>query len=74
LMFSRVKGEENSTELLKIFSQEDEQEMILALDSTVEGEVANMDFSKLYEELERRVNMQSRNIQQVKLETYGGAY
>jgi hypothetical protein len=74
LMFSRVKGEENSIELLKIFSQEAEQEMIAALESAVEGEAANMDFAELYEELERRVNMQSRNIQQVKLETYGGAY
>jgi hypothetical protein len=48
--------------------------MIVALESVAEGEVANMYFAELYEELERRVNMQSRNIQQVKLETYGGAY
>jgi len=74
LMFSRVKGEENSLELLKSFSQEVEQEMIAALESAAEGEATNMDFAELYEELERRVNMQSKNIQQVKLETYGGAY
>jgi hypothetical protein len=43
----------------------------------VEEAKENIDFVKLYEEsedLERRVNMQSRHIQQVKLETCGGAY
>jgi hypothetical protein len=63
--------------LLKIFSQGVEQEMTAALEPAAEEEADNIDFVELYEELEaleRRVNMQSRHIQQVKLETGGGAY
>jgi hypothetical protein len=42
-----------------------------------EEEEENIDFVELYEELEdleRRVNMQSRHIQEVKLEIGGGAF
>jgi hypothetical protein len=77
LMFSPAEGKEHSTELLKIFSQEAEQEMTAALKLAAEGETDNMDFVELYEELEsleRRVIVQSQHIQQIKLETDGGAY
>jgi hypothetical protein len=77
LMFSPAEGEEHSTELLKIFSQEAEQEMTAALEPATEEEADNMDFVELYEELEaleRRVIVQSQHIQQIRLETDGGAY
>jgi hypothetical protein len=51
--------------------------MTTALEPATEEEADNIDFVELYEELEaleRRVNMQSKHIQQVKLETSGGAY
>jgi hypothetical protein len=51
--------------------------MTTTLEPTTEKEVDNTDSVELYEELEaleRRENMQSRHIQQVKLETCGGAY
>jgi hypothetical protein len=65
--------------LLKIFSQEDETEMTAALEPTTEEEeeADNMDFVDLYQELEsleKRVIVQSLHIQQIKLETDGGAY
>jgi hypothetical protein len=63
--------------LLKIFSQEAEQEMIAALEPATEEEADNMDFVDLYEELEaleRRVILQSQHIQQIRFETSGGAY
>jgi hypothetical protein len=63
--------------LLRIFSQGAEQEMTAALESAVEEEADNIDFVDLCEELEaleRRVIVQSMHIQQVKLETGGGAY
>jgi hypothetical protein len=77
LMSTPVEGEEHSAELLKIFSQEAEQEMTVALELTEEEEADNMDFVDLYAEmeaLERRVMVQSLHIQQVKLETDRGAY
>jgi hypothetical protein len=77
LTFSPTEGEGHSAELLKIFSQEAEQEMTAALELEVEEEADNMDFVDLYDELEaleRRVMVQSFHIQQVKLETDGGAY
>jgi hypothetical protein len=51
--------------------------MTAALEPAAEEEADNMDFVDLYEELEaleRRVMVQSLHIQQVKLETDGGAY
>jgi hypothetical protein len=51
--------------------------MTTTLEPATKAEAYNIDFDELYEELEaleRRVNMQSRNLQQVKLETGGGAY
>jgi hypothetical protein len=63
--------------LLKILSQEDEQEMNAALNRAAEGETYNMNFVELYEELEsleRRVMVQRLHIQQAKLEAYEGAY
>jgi hypothetical protein len=51
--------------------------MTAALELAAEEEADNMDFVDLYEELEaleRRVMVQSLHIQQVKLETDGGAY
>jgi hypothetical protein len=77
LMSTPAEGEEHSEELLKIFSQEVEQEMTAALELAAEEEADNMDFVDLYEELEaleRRVMVQILHIQQVKLETDGGAY
>jgi hypothetical protein len=61
LMFSPAEGEENSAELLKIFSLEVEQELTAALEFAAEGEAYSMDFSEMYEELEsleRRVILQ----------------
>jgi hypothetical protein len=52
--------------LLKILSQEAEREITATLGLAEEEEEDNIDFVELYEELEaqeRRVNMQSRNIQ-----------
>jgi hypothetical protein len=75
-MFSPAEGEEHSIELLEIFSQEVEQEITATLEFAAEEEADNMDFVDLYEELEaleRRVIVKSHHIQQVKLETDGGA-
>jgi hypothetical protein len=54
VMFSQGEGDEHSAELLKIFSQEAETEMIAALEPTAkeEEEAENMDFDDLYQELE----------------------
>jgi hypothetical protein len=71
------EAEENSTEFLKIFIQEAEQEMTAELNPAAEEETYNMDFVDLCEEfeaLEKRVIVQSRHIQQVKLEEDGGEY
>jgi hypothetical protein len=76
-MTTPAEGEVNSAELLKIFIQEPEHEMIVALELTEEEEADNMDIANLYAELEaieRRVMVQKFHIQQVKLETYKGAY
>ena len=51
--------------------------MTTTLEPTTEEEEHNIDFVELYEELEsqeRRVNMQSRHLEQAKLEIGGGAY
>jgi hypothetical protein len=72
LKFSPTEEEEHSWEWLKSFIQEVEQEM-----TTAEEEEDTMDFSYLCEELEsleKRVKVQSQQIQQAKLETGGGAY
>jgi hypothetical protein len=66
LMFSPTEGKEHSTKFLKIFIQETEQEMTATLKPTIEGEVDNMDFTELYEELEalkRRLIVQRNHIQ-----------
>ena len=63
--------------MLKIFSQEAEREITAALEPAAEEEANNIDFVELYEELEaleRRLNMQSICIQQIKLEIDGGEY
>jgi hypothetical protein len=73
----QIVGEEHLAELLKNFSLGVEQKMTAALEPATEEEADNIDFVELYEELEsleRRVNMQSRHIQQTKWETGGGAY
>jgi hypothetical protein len=73
----QISGGEHSTELLKIFSQEAEREITAALEPAAEEEADNIDFVELYEELEsleRRIDMQSRHIQQIKLETGRGVY
>jgi hypothetical protein len=73
----QILGGEHSTELLKIFSQEAEREITTALEPTTEEEDDNIDFVELYEELEsleRRIDIQSRHIQQIKLETGRGVY
>jgi len=65
-MISLVEGEKNSTKFLKIFIQEVEQEMTATLKPTTEGEVDNMDFTELYDELEalkRRLIVKSKHIQ-----------
>jgi rubrerythrin len=52
-------------EWLKIFSQEGEQEMSIALEFAAEEETNSMDFVELYEKLESidiRVMVQSLNI------------
>jgi hypothetical protein len=77
LTFAQAEGDENSVELLEIFSQEAEWEMVAVLELTEEEEEYNMDFVDLCEELEsleRRVMVQSLHIQQAKLEADGGAY
>jgi hypothetical protein len=59
------EGEENSKELLNIFSQEAEQEMTVSLKLAAEDETYSMDFADLYEELkalERRVMVQNLHI------------
>jgi hypothetical protein len=71
------EGEENSSKLLRIFSQETEQEMTAALKPVEEGEAYIMEFANMYEELESleiRVMVQIFHIQQVNLETDRGAY
>jgi hypothetical protein len=77
LMFSPAGEEEHSTEMLKIFSQEAEQEMTVALKPAAEEEVDIMYFVDMYKELEaleRRVMVQSLHIRQAKLEEGSGAY
>jgi hypothetical protein len=77
LMVSQEEKDEHSTEWLKIFSQEVETWMTVALKPAAEEEVDNMDFVDLCEELEaleRRVMVQSLHIQQAKLEEGSGAY
>jgi hypothetical protein len=62
LMSTPAEGEEHSEELLKIFSQEAEQEMTAALEPAAEEEADNIDFVDLYaelESLERRVMVQN---------------
>jgi hypothetical protein len=44
LMSTPTEGEEHSEELLKIFSQEVEQEMTAALEPAAEEEADSMDF------------------------------
>jgi hypothetical protein len=66
LIISPVEGQENSTEFLKTFSQEDEQEMTAAHESAIEKEVDIIKFIDLYEELEvleRRVIVKIQHIQ-----------
>jgi hypothetical protein len=66
LMSTPTEGDEHSTTLLKIFSQEVETEMIATLEPIAEEEADNMDFSDLYEELEsleRRVIVKIFHIQ-----------
>jgi hypothetical protein len=73
----QIVGEEHSAKLLKIFSQEAEQEMTVVLEPATEEEADNINFVDLYKELEsleRRIMVQSLHIQQVKLEIDGGAY
>jgi hypothetical protein len=77
LMSTPTEGKEHSFELLKIFIQEAGTEITAALEPTAEEEADNMDFVDLYEELEaleKRVIVKIFHIQQIKLETYTGAY
>jgi hypothetical protein len=78
LKFSHVREEEDNSEgWLKIFSQEDEQEMTAALETASEEEADSINFVDLCEELEaleRRVIVQSMHIQNARLETGEGAY
>jgi hypothetical protein len=63
--------------LLKIFNPRAEHEITTTLEPATEEEANNIDFADLYEELEaqeRKINMQSRHIQQAKLEIGGGVY
>jgi hypothetical protein len=65
LMSTPTKGGENSKELPKIFSQEAEIEMIVALNLAEEEKTDSMEFVDLYEELEslkRRVMVQIMHI------------
>jgi len=65
-MSTPTKGEEHSTELLKIFIQEAEQEITITLELTEEEEANSMDFVDLYaklEALERIVMVQILHIQ-----------
>jgi hypothetical protein len=77
LMFAQGEEEkEHSGELLKIFSQEAEQEVTAVLEAaeSEEEEPDNIDFVDLCTELEAlegRVMVQSLHIQQVKLEMDG---
>jgi hypothetical protein len=74
-LVSIARGDEHSDEWLKNFSQEDEQEITVEYEPTKkEEETDSMDLVDLCEELEaleRRVEMQSHLIQQVKLEIDG---
>jgi hypothetical protein len=81
LMSTPTEGDEHSEEWLKIFSQEAEQGTTAALEAaeeeSEEEEADDIDFVDLYEELEaleKRVIVQILHIQQIKLETDGGAY
>jgi hypothetical protein len=77
LMFSPAGEEEHSTEMLKIFSREVEQEMTVALKPAEEEEVDITYFVDMYKELEaleRRVMVQSLHIRHAKLEEASGAY
>jgi hypothetical protein len=58
--------------LLKILSQEAEQEMVVALEPVVEEEEDIIDFADIHEELE--ILERSRHIQKDKLEIDVGAY
>jgi hypothetical protein len=74
LTFPQGSEDEHSAEMLKISSQEAEQEITAALESIIEEEVDSIDFVDLYQELqalERRVIVQSFHIQQAKLEEVG---
>jgi hypothetical protein len=76
-MFSPAGEEEYSTEMLNIFSQENEQEMTVALKPIAEEEVDVTYFVDMYKELEsleRRVMVQRFHIRQAKSEEGSGAY
>jgi hypothetical protein len=55
LMSTPIEGEYNSVELLKIFSQEAEQGIIVVMEVTkteeVEEEEGSIDFADMYEEV-----------------------
>jgi hypothetical protein len=72
-----IEEEEHSTELLRNFNQDAEQEMTTTLEPAAEEEADGMDFVEMYKELkalERRVMVQSQHIQQDRLEIDEGAY
>jgi hypothetical protein len=74
---AQAEEDEHSKEWLNIFSQEAEKTATLELAVEKEEEADNMSFVDLCEQietLERRVIVQRMHIQQVKLETDGGAY
>jgi len=58
--------------LLKIFSQEAEQEITVSLEPATEEEAYNIDFVGMHEELE--ILERNRCVQQDKLETNGRSY
>jgi hypothetical protein len=69
--------DEHSEEWLNIFSQEAEKTTALKLAEAEEEEADNMSFVDLWEQietLERRVEVQSMHIQQMRLETDGGDF
>jgi hypothetical protein len=77
LLFSQGAKDKHSTRLLKIFNQEDEAEMTTTLKPIAERELYIIDFIGLCEELEsleKRAIVKSLHIQQIRLETDGGAY
>jgi hypothetical protein len=64
-------------ELLKIFSQEAEREITITSEFVVEEEAESRDFVEMCEEfesLEKRINMKSSHIQQIKFEIGGRTY